>query len=413
VSVGNSPVRRLRENVVRSTIRRRARGRGTSAAGSVRVVLIANIAFPYRVRLYEELAQTSDLQVFLLGRTEPGRHWTNSGLPDFIRWLPAIQYVRGRYVFYSLRPVKAMRILKRASPDVVFLPSWHYPASWRILLWATLSGIPTISWYESTDRTHGLRNRLVAAARTLYFVMSDLIISTGSETTRTLIGMGVPEEMIITGYNAVDSEFFHKAAFAAREAITPASGHGYLFVGQLIPRKNPDLLLEAFSDVRGPGDRLAFAGLGEMQSELEMRAEELGLGESVSFLGHVQQDGLPALYAQFQTLVLPSSEEVWGLVVNEALASGLHAIVSDTCGVASDVRHQRGVHVCSPSVTSIAHAMSVSAEQWSGPIEDPEVLAMSTKHLAQLSSDTAVQALAKPRRFWARLRQAKAAIRVR
>jgi glycosyltransferase involved in cell wall biosynthesis len=303
-----------------------------------------------------------------------------------------------------------MRILRRSSPDVVFLPSWHYPASWRILLWATLSGTPTISWYESTDRTHGLRNRFVAAARTLYFVMSDLIISTGSDTTRTLIGMGVPEDMIITGYNAVDSEWFDNEARIAREGQPPSRGHDFLFVGQLIPRKNPDLLLDAFSSMRKAADRLAFIGLGEMQSALEARAKELGLAEIVSFHGHIEPDALPAFYARFQTLVLPSHEEVWGLVVNEALACGLHAVISNTCGVASDVSHHRGVYVCTPTVASVAAAMTASAEQWHGPIQQPEILAMSTGHLAQLSADVAIRALNENHPFRFKLRRIRTAM---
>jgi glycosyltransferase involved in cell wall biosynthesis len=98
------------------------------------------------------------------------------------------------------------------------------------------------------------------------------------------------------------------------------------------------------------------------------------------------------------------------LVVNEALACGLHAVVSDTCGVASDVGHHRGVYICSTIVASIAGAMTASAQKWDGPIERPEILSMSTKHLAELSSDTAHRALHEKHGFRMKLRRVKAAM---
>src|SRR5690606_27548024 len=55
---------------------------------------------------------------------------------------------------------------------------------------------------------------------------------------------------------------------------------------------------------------------------------------SVHFAGFVQYDGLPRLYALADALLLPSLKDTWGLVVNEAMASGLPAVVPRACGCA-------------------------------------------------------------------------------
>ncbi len=78
--------------------------------------------------------------------------------------------------------------------------------------------------------------------------------------------------------------------------------------------------------------------------------------------------------ATSQTLVLASTEEVWGLVVNEALAAGLHVVVSDRCGVARSVEGQLGVFLTEPELPQLVTAMESSRAAWRGWIETPEIL---------------------------------------
>jgi glycogen synthase len=89
-------------------------------------------------------------------------------------------------------------------------------------------------------------------------------------------------------------------------------------------------------------------------------------------------------------LVLPSYEEVWGLVVNEALACGLHVVVSLVCGVAPTVAGMRGVWLCDTSQAALAHAIRLSCAAWSGPINQPEIL----QHTPQAFAETFLEASA-------------------
>jgi glycosyltransferase involved in cell wall biosynthesis len=114
-----------------------------------------------------------------------------------------------------------------------------------------------------------------------------------------------------------------------------------IFVGQLTERKGIDILIEAMRPLfkEHPGLSLKLVGAGDMQMSLRASVESIGLGDRVAFTGTIPSDEIPARIAQADLLVLPSRWDGWGLVVNEALASGVPVIVSDRCGAADLVRH--------------------------------------------------------------------------
>jgi glycosyltransferase involved in cell wall biosynthesis len=81
---------------------------------------------------------------------------------------------------------------------------------------------------------------------------------------------------------------------------------------------------------------MAFAGSGELQDGLAQAAREAGL--PATFLGFVNQSRMPAIYASADVAVLPSDgSETWGLAINEAMACGVPAVVSDAVGCGPDL----------------------------------------------------------------------------
>jgi len=68
--------------------------------------------------------------------------------------------------------------------------------------------------------------------------------------------------------------------------------------------------------------------------------------------------------------------------VNEALASGLHAVVADKCGVAEFVKNMEGVFICSTDQKSLKYAMDASSQKWIGHIENPEILKFTPENFA-------------------------------
>jgi len=135
--------------------------------------------------------------------------------------------------------------------------------------------------------------------------------------------------------HCVDNDAFGSARRA------PGSLRGrprLLFAGKLIERKRPLELIHAAALLRGRGTdvEVAFAGSGELEAELRRAAAEAAV--PAVFHGFLNQSALPETYAAADMLVLPSdTRETWGLVVNEAMACGLPAVVSDAVGCGPDL----------------------------------------------------------------------------
>ncbi len=117
------------------------------------------------------------------------------------------------------------------------------------------------------------------------------------------------------------------AAFAARE---------FIFVGRFVDKKNLVELVEGYAlyaQAAGAAARkLVLIGSGPEEAAIRSRAEQLGVTERIEFPGFLGAEAVAQRLAGGLALVLPSAEEQWGLVVNEALAFGLPAIISPAVG---------------------------------------------------------------------------------
>jgi glycosyltransferase involved in cell wall biosynthesis len=101
-----------------------------------------------------------------------------------------------------------------------------------------------------------------------------------------------------------------------------------LFVSRLAREKNVELLLDAARASSVPV-RLVIAGDGPERTMLEQRAAEHGIADRIRFLGSVERERLPDLYASADAFVFPSVTETQGLVLVEALAAGALVIAAD------------------------------------------------------------------------------------
>ena len=108
----------------------------------------------------------------------------------------------------------------------------------------------------------------------------------------------------------------------------------FLFAGKFTDEKRPQDPLFALQEV--PEAKIQYVGDGPLRRFLEMTSLKLGLANRVEFLGFKNQKELPAILANADCLILPGNE-TWGLIVNEAMACGIPAIVSKACGCESDL----------------------------------------------------------------------------
>ena len=154
--------------------------------------------------------------------------------------------------------------------------------------------------------------------------------------------LGFRRRPVLTGYDTVD---------LARVRAQAVEGGGrpdiawderpFVFVGRFVAKKNIAFLLEAFASYRAQGGarRLVLVGGGEIEDAVRARIAALGLADAVEITGFVDAAVVSRRLAEGLALLIPSTEEQWGLVVNEALAFALPVVASDAVGSRDTLVH--------------------------------------------------------------------------
>ena len=170
------------------------------------------------------------------------------------------------------------------------------------------------------------------------------------------------------------------AGIAERRDDDGACRFGY--VGRLVAHKRVDVLIRAFAQLvkRGLRVKLDIVGRGQEESRLKVLAMVCGVGEKVLFHGFLEGEDKVEAYRNMDVLVLPSAYEPWGLVVNEAMSSGIPVVVSEEVGARVDLVEKGGGLVVKPdNVEALADAMGELA---TNPVSRRE---RGARALAQMS----------------------------
>jgi glycosyltransferase involved in cell wall biosynthesis len=268
--------------------------------------------------------------------------------------------------FLSMRlPSDFRRRLAGGTVDALLVPGWHVLACWQAIIMAHRWGIPVWLRGDSNDLKRDSRAKwlLKRAIIGRLFRRVDRFLCVGASARRLYESYGVDVDRLAWAPHAIDNQRFAAQAGAerpSREALRrrwaiPEDAFCVVFAGKFIPKKRPGDLVGALRLLRelAPGRRYhgLFVGAGELgamlrgQCRVAFDAEARGGPSSESregappatFAGFLNQTEISQAYVAADALVLPSEHETWGLVVNEALASGLPCIVSDRCGAAEDL----------------------------------------------------------------------------
>ena len=238
------------------------------------------------------------------------------------------------------------------APDVVLVPGWHSITLRRAISACREHCIPLLYRGDSHLGTapRGVKRWLWERRSRWLLGRFDGWLAVGERARRYLqeLTPGTASERIFDSPHAVDNTFFATAAAphltpegrgaARRELGVAGFAPVLLFAGKLSSIKRPlDLIRAAalLGQSMNPAPQLLIAGGGEL--EARCRAEAAKLGVAVHWAGFLNQSQLGQAYASADCLVLPSASESWGLVVNEAMATGLPAVLSEGVGCAPDL----------------------------------------------------------------------------
>jgi glycosyltransferase involved in cell wall biosynthesis/peptidoglycan/xylan/chitin deacetylase (PgdA/CDA1 family) len=291
----------------------------------LRIGILMDHPSPHMVALLESVAAREDctLEVLYCGRSAPGRDWgTHSGrIPH--------KYVYGFSgpLGLQLNP-DLIRTMDRMRVDIWIVNTiYGSPTTLLAAGWLRLNRKPWVYMNEPVRPRSGLHASLREIPLGFILKRADGIIGTGRAAVdmyRRRLREDRPCESV--PYFIDLSSFLNLP-----NPVPPAAGEDLQFVSscQFIKRKGLGYLLQACKKLPQAGWHLTLIGDGPLRSELERELEMNALQGRVRISGSIPYSNREAAFAGSHVFVLPSLWDGWGMVIPEALASGLPAISTD------------------------------------------------------------------------------------
>lgn len=345
-----------------------------------RLVAIANHPIQYQAPLFRRLTECGDLEFAVAFAELPDAARQGHGFGVAFKWdVPLLDGYR--WTVLPTRPVTGAsgrrRVLnpriqvRELAADVMLLTGWQTIPLVQMLLAAGRERVPVLMRGESSAMKR--RNPMVRSFHRALLRRVDGLLVIGTANRAFYDSYGVPRSRMFDAPYFVDNERFGSDADALRgrrselraQYAVPEHAACFLFAGKFEQKKHPEHLLKALAGLRGRSPDLPVHGLLVGAGALDRQLQELARMHHlpVTFAGFLNQTEITKAYVASDALVLPSDYgETWGLVVNEAMACGLPALVSDRVGCGPDL--------VLPGVTGERYpfgdtrAMSAVVEHW-------------------------------------------------
>jgi glycosyltransferase involved in cell wall biosynthesis len=298
----------------------------------LKVLFLVNIPSPYRVSFFNELGKLCDLTVLFERRSSDEREesWHDYNFENFKGiFLKGIKYKKNQAI--SLDFVK---YIKKNKYDHIIVGCYATPTGLLLINYLKLKRIPFILNIDGgliNDKENGLKKSIKR-----YFISgASAWLSTGEVGSKYLEHYGARKNKIFTyPFTTLKEADLLTRILEKDEKIKLRNELGLegnkiiLTIGQFIPRKGFDILINACSLI--PSDTsIYFVGGKPTKEYLELK-DTLQL-KNIHFLGFKSKDEILNYYRAVDLFVLPTREDIWGLVINEAMANGLPVITTNKC----------------------------------------------------------------------------------
>ena len=314
-----------------------------------KVILLTNMFAPYRVALYNSISEQAEkrgwhFKVIAFTESEKGFQWNinRDNLRFDYKVLPGWELNIPRRVTPVHLNRELLRTLYKDAPDVIINSAYDSPAYWQALLYCKLFRKVLLLMNTTTMMSEGSSAGMRGWLKRVMVRSADGFVAVGTKSREYLEFLGAAPANIRISLNTVDMDFF-------RDMVLEHRGqNGFLqerlrypecllvYVGRLVELKGLLQVLRALKELNDPEVGFLIVGSGPQEDELREYCKSNSL-QNVYFEGFYQQEKLAKYYALGDIFILPSFQEVWGMVANEALAAGLYLLCSRHAGAAYDL----------------------------------------------------------------------------
>lgn len=232
----------------------------------------------------------------------------------------------------------ALRAIRAVRPRAVFLCNQERPEIIAASLALRALGIPAFAMLDA--KFDDIPRRVFKEAlKPLVLRLYKGGLVAGARSVAYYRFLGLPPGWAKTAYDTVSvARVRREAAVPPAPAGQPHATRDFVVVARFVPKKNLLLAIRGYARFRALPSRhdrvrrLVLCGSGPLEAELRALAAELGVDGGIDFAGFLDSEQVAKRLGGGLALLLPSVEEQWGLVVNEAVALGLPILCSDNVG---------------------------------------------------------------------------------
>lgn len=313
------------------------------------VLLVTNIPTPYRIPFFNELSRQLKEKGYSLkvvfGALGYARRKWQIDMSD-CRFEYAV--LKSRKLYFT-DPDKVMfdypglwHLVAKEKPDMIVSNAFSV-ATFKLWLRSLIAATPYVIWSGAIERL-GQRDRLIRKIyRKILVRRGRGFICYGTRAKEYLESLGAESEKIAIAFNTVDTEYFRREVHRLRGEIQHKMDERrvLLYVGHVTEGKRLDQLFQAvklLATIRRDF-LLKIVGDGPARTKLEQLAGQLSIQEFISWEGFRQKNEIPSYFAEADCFLFPSEYDVWGLVLVEAMTSGLPCLASIKAGATIDLIH--------------------------------------------------------------------------
>jgi len=321
-----------------------------------KLAIISTHPIQYNAPLFQLLSKRQNIQIkvfYTWSQAQKGFHDPNFNKK--IEWdIPLLDSYEYEFVentsknpgtksFKGIQNPNLIKSIKNYQADAILIFGWKFQSHLKAMFYFK-NKIPVLFRGDSTllDMQNKIKTLIRQQILSFVYKYIDYALYVGQENKKYFLKHKLNPKQLIFAPHAIDNHRFsiendirkEKADSKRKDLGLKKTDIVYLFVGKFQAKKAPLDIIKLAGKIKKPHIKFLFVGNGELEQKMKSIA-----GENCFFMDFQNQQDMPIIYRMGDCLILPSHGpgETWGLVVNEAMACGLPAIVSNKVGCANDL----------------------------------------------------------------------------
>lgn len=304
-----------------------------------KLLILSNIPTPYQLDFIAALKQNFSVLAIFLNTKEENRDWKLTFLKNVII-----------LNFYSR--IKGWKKIKtnliKFKPDFVIVGGYTLPLSLMLKFYCYINRIEYFYWLEKPLPNLRFKKFIRSIIWSITLPYSKGILCIGSSALN--VYKKYSDNYLNLPYSINVNKYKKKKLSVETKKIIK-----FIYVGQYIKRKGIHELLMAFSEIDENKASLSLVGSGELSWLVDQYAKKF---KQIENIGFINPANLRELYSKYDALIMPSNHDGWGVVIAEAMASGLAIIGTKNAGAFEDLVLTKGCGlVCNVEKESIILAI--------------------------------------------------------